>query len=171
MLFTGEGGKEGYLSFPSCTSSRTQIGTEGWAVSPGISVLPSVPTPSEGNLPADLHSRRPLCVSEHEPGSPGESNPPTPPLPPPTLQLTRHHGWWWTLLLCCFSAASSFPASWRPRGAVDGAVPQRPRRCRGAPRKGYENSCRRMKNSCGITVYLSIPDSSSPPLCPLCLSF
>lgn len=79
-----EGGKEGYLSFPSCTSSRTQIGTEGWAVSPGISVLPFVPTPSEGNLPADLHSQRPLCVSEHEPGSPRESNPPSPPLPPPT---------------------------------------------------------------------------------------
>lgn len=41
VLFTGEAkGREGYLSFPSCTSSRTQIGTEGWAVSPGISILP-----------------------------------------------------------------------------------------------------------------------------------
>lgn len=40
VLFTGEGkGREGYFSFPSCTSSRTQIGTEGWAVSPGISIL------------------------------------------------------------------------------------------------------------------------------------
>lgn len=108
-------------------------------------------------------------------GIPRREQPPHPSTPspdsPPTLQLTRRHGWWWTLLLCCFSAASSFPASWRPRGAVNGAVPQRPRRRRGAPKKGYENSCRRMKNSCGVTVYLSIPDSSSPPLCPLCLSF
>lgn len=40
VLFTGEGkGKEGYFSFPSCISSRTRIGTEGWAVSPGISML------------------------------------------------------------------------------------------------------------------------------------
>lgn len=40
VLFAGEGnGREGYFSFPSCTSSRTQIGTEGWAVSPGISIL------------------------------------------------------------------------------------------------------------------------------------
>ena len=31
--------REGYFSFPSCTSSRAQIGTEGWAVSPGISIL------------------------------------------------------------------------------------------------------------------------------------
>lgn len=114
-----------------------------------------------------------MCVSEHELGPPRESNPPPlhPSDSPPTLQLTRRHSWWWTLLFCFFSAGSSFLASWRHRGAVDGAVPQTPRRCCGAPRKGYENSCRRMKNSCGVTVYLSIPDSSSPPLCPLSLSF
>lgn len=48
VLFTGDRkGREGCFSFPSCTSNRTQIGTEGWAVSPGISIL----SPSKTNLP------------------------------------------------------------------------------------------------------------------------
>lgn len=46
-LYSGQGafhrgGKtegERYFSFPSRTTSRAQIGTEGWAVSPGISIL------------------------------------------------------------------------------------------------------------------------------------
>lgn len=45
VLFTGDRkGREGCFSFPSCTSNRTQIGTEGWAVSPGISTLSPAPT-------------------------------------------------------------------------------------------------------------------------------
>lgn len=39
VLFTGDRkGREGCFSFPSCTSNRTQIGTEGWTVSAGISI-------------------------------------------------------------------------------------------------------------------------------------
>lgn len=43
--------RDGCFSFPSCTSNTTQIGTEGWIVSAGISILSPAPTPSKANLP------------------------------------------------------------------------------------------------------------------------
>lgn len=55
-----KGGRD-VFPFPSCTSNRTQIGTEGWTVSAGKSVLSPAPTPSKANLPeaSTQHNMRP----------------------------------------------------------------------------------------------------------------
>lgn len=147
--FHGEGkGREGYFSFPSCTSGRTQIGTQGWAVSPGISILSLAwlplretcqghPWPQHTSSQTKPSSRdQHICSPRH---------------------LTCHHGQGPHLF--CFSRSFKFP--WLPSltfqwlsGTAETTV--------AALRKGYGSSCWQMKNACSVTIRLSIPASSSP---------
>lgn len=129
----GEGAREGYLSFPSCTSSRTQIGTEGRAVSPGISIppfarLPPRRTCQRTSIHAGTHA--PVVCLRRRAGTPERATMPLPPPSAPTLQLTRDHAWW-TLLVCspqCWFMFRELPASWCRRlgGTADGAAPRCP---------------------------------------------
>lgn len=47
----GKGKEREWFHFPSCICSRIQIGTEYWAVSPGISIMYFCLVPSKGTLP------------------------------------------------------------------------------------------------------------------------
>lgn len=121
----GRRGREGYLSFPSCTSSRTQIGTEGWAVSPGISILPFARLP-----PRETCQRTFIHADTRGPvlslGTTERATRPScaPPPGPRSWPATMACG----LSSSAFSATGSFPACCRPRGAVDCVAPLTPRR-------------------------------------------
>lgn len=89
----GEKRREGYVSFPSCTSSRTQIGTKGWAVSPEISILSLASLPLReicqgASIQHNTHGR---CFLKHNqrPWRPTHlspaADPPPPPMTPPLL--------------------------------------------------------------------------------------
>ena len=111
-------------------------------------------TPSKGNLPGASihHSTHARCLLKHN-----QKTRETDTLVP--AQLTCHHGQ--RPHLFCFPCSFRFP--WLPSltcqclfGTAETTV--------AALRKGYENSCWQMKNSCSVTIYLSIPASSFPPL-------
>lgn len=121
----------------------------------------SRPTPSKGNLPGpSIHRNTHARCLPNITKDPRDQHicPPAADLPP----------WPTTPPLLFFSRSFRFP--WLPSltcqwlsGTAETTV--------AALRKGYENSCWQMKNSCSVTIYLSIPASSSLFLSlSLCLS-
>lgn len=111
-------------------------------------------TPSEGNLPGtSIHhnTHMPVVFSNITKGSrdqqirpPAADLPPWPTTPPLLFFLLLQIPW-----------LPSLTCQWLS-GVAETTV--------AALRKGYKNSCWQMKNSYSVTIYLSIPASSSAPL-------
>lgn len=157
------GKREGeiFFSFPSCTSSRTQIGTEGWAVSPGISILSlawlSLRETCQGHPFTTTHM---ALVSPNITKDPRDQQirPPAADLPPwpttpPLLFFLSHSDSHGLASLTCQRLSRT----------VETTV--------ATLRKGYENSYWQMKNVFTLTIYLSFPCLITPPILGVSLSF
>lgn len=162
VLFTGEGrGEGGIFFFPIMHQQQDPNWHRGLGSFSRDKHPVSCLTPSKGNLPGTSFHRNthtPVVFSNKTKDPWDQHTRPSPRSWPATVASDPTSS--------VFSRSFRFP--WLPSltcqwlsGTAETTV--------AALRKGYENSCWQMKNSCSVTIYLSIPASSSLSLPPLFL--
>lgn len=155
VLFTGEGKREGGIFFfPIMHQQQDPNWHRGLGSFSRDKHPVSCLTPSKGNLPGtSIHrSTHARCLLEQNqrPQRPKHSSPrswPATRANDPTSSV--------------FSRSFRFP--WLPSLTCQWLSGTAETTVAAALRKGYKNSCWQMKNSCSVTIYLSIPPASSFP--------